>query len=487
MPQAEEIAKNVTYRLGASCWIVLFVLLAQFTASALAEPATSPAKAAAPDAAAQSKAEKVIRDIFKKEYAARSPEERGSFANTLRKQAAETTNDPAARFVLLRESRDIGASAGDFTAAFDAIDELDRSFVVDPNEMKWTVLKSASRNLSSPAVQKEFISACLSLGKSGASNQNFDLAIRALSLAEPIARNAREFGLLTTVQSRNVEYARLKTEQVRVKAAEDRLASNHANAEDFLTVGQYLCFTKSEWERGLPLLAKSADPTLKPLAARENANPNTPLAQRELADAWWAFAEKMKGSSATHIRSHAATWYLKGMSGLSGLEKTLAEKRIATAAAEEKQGTAEANQPQWISKTAKYTVGSTDANSGNHVPLQKLLDGTGGGYQNNEFAFHTAFEDNPFIIIDLGMLDRIQRIEIINRRDHEIERAKTLAVWVSAKPDGPWIAVWQAEKAEKEWTVDLPGPVTARYVKIGLREHTALHLFSVKVFGWEGP
>jgi hypothetical protein len=467
-------------------WVLILLLLSHSAATSSADPSTSPAKAVVPDAAAQSSAEKIIRDIYKAEYARKKPAEREALAASLRKQAMETVGDPNALFVLLREARDIAASVGDFDAAFDAIDAMNRSFVLDANAMKLTVLKSASSGLNTPALQKRFISACLTFGRVAASGDNYDLAWRAVALADPVSRSERENSSAATVQARAAEYARLKVESMRVKAAEERLAANRANPEDYLAAGSSLCFTKAAWDRGLPLLAKSSDPTLKLLAMKEIAKPATPAAQRELADGWWAVAEKMKGAAATHIRSHAAAWYAKGLEGMSGLEKTRAEKRIALAEAEEKWGADEADKPHWISKTANYTLGSTDAKEGNHVPLPNLLDGTGGGYQDNEFAFHSAFEDQPFIIIDLGALNRVRRIEIVNRRNQLIERAATLAAWASAKPDGPWISIWQAEKAEKEWMIDLPGPVVARYIKIGLRGHDALHLFSVKVFGWEG-
>ena len=90
-------------------------------------------------------------------------------------------------------------------------------------------------------------------------------------MAEPVARSVHEATLVSVVQRRSAEYSQLKTEGIRAKAAEDRIASKRANAEDYLILGEHLCFTKSMWERGLPLLAKSSDVTLKGLAEKELA------------------------------------------------------------------------------------------------------------------------------------------------------------------------------------------------------------------------
>jgi hypothetical protein len=95
-------------------------------------------------------------------------------------------------------------------------------------------------------------------------------------------------------------------------------------------------------------------------------------------------------------------------------------------------------------------------------------------------------ENNPWIVIDLKQTYSITRLEIVNRRDDQnlLGRAKTLAVWVSNNPAGPWKPVWAAQGAEQQWDVTLPGAVPARYVKMGLRERNVFHLYSVKLFGF---
>ena len=114
------------------------------------------------------------------------------------------------------------------------------------------------------------------------------------------------------------------------------------------------------------------------------------------------------------------------------------------------------------------------------------LDGTGGGYQNNGFAFHTTAESNPWIVIDLQQAYSLTRLEIVNRRDdpNALGRAKTLTVWVSTSADGPWTPLWAARDAQQQWDIELPSPVPARFVKLGLREQAIFHLFSVKIFGY---
>ena len=91
---------------------------------------------AVPDAAAQAQAEKLIRDVFKDEYARTSAADRLNLARKLLQQGIDTVDDPASRFVLFREARDLAAQAGDLETALTAVDEMARFFQVSAPEMK---------------------------------------------------------------------------------------------------------------------------------------------------------------------------------------------------------------------------------------------------------------------------------------------------------------------------------------------------------------
>src|SRR5437879_3417936 len=73
------------------------------------------ARAPVPDSGALIRAEKLIKDIFKDDYTAakKRPDAALDLAAKMLKQAQETKDDPAAKYVLLRESRELAAGAGD--------------------------------------------------------------------------------------------------------------------------------------------------------------------------------------------------------------------------------------------------------------------------------------------------------------------------------------------------------------------------------------
>src|SRR5438445_11727192 len=91
---------------------------------------------APPDDAALAKAEKTIKDLFKEDFAKRKPADLQEVAGKLIKQAAETTDDPAGVFVLLRLAQETAAKAGDAGQALQAIDAQAKQFAVNAPALK---------------------------------------------------------------------------------------------------------------------------------------------------------------------------------------------------------------------------------------------------------------------------------------------------------------------------------------------------------------
>ena len=84
-----------------------------------------------PDAAARKKAEKDIREIFKKEFARRKAEDRKALAKVLFQQAEEQPDEPAVQYALFHNAQDLYARAGDWTSAWTVIGEMAAIFAVD--------------------------------------------------------------------------------------------------------------------------------------------------------------------------------------------------------------------------------------------------------------------------------------------------------------------------------------------------------------------
>ncbi|MCJ8330558.1 MAG: discoidin domain-containing protein [Lentisphaeria bacterium] len=138
------------------------------------------------------------------------------------------------------------------------------------------------------------------------------------------------------------------------------------------------------------------------------------------------------------------------------------------------------NTMKWISQKATYKASSQYQGP----PLASLLS-----FEDNiaDYSFHTDEEDQPNILIDLGKVMALSRIEIQNRWFPKNEsrkvrnRSKELTVWAASKEKGVYKELWNSPHGKIYYQVDLPKPVKARFIKIGLKHRNFFHLKHVKI------
>lgn len=300
--------------------------------SAPAEPQIE--KRPAPDAAAQRDVEKIVRDIFKADYAKTAPADRSQLVQKLMKQAGTSADDPAARYVLLREARDVAAANGDIDAAVGALDEMAKLFVVDVAVEKSALLLKLEPAAKSPESAKRLAERMLEATEQLVAADDFDGALKLAGKAEALAKTAKDVALAARSRDRNLDLQALRRDADGVKAAQATLSSKPDDPAANLVVGRFTALVKGDWEKALPALAKGSDPALKNAAEKDLATPTEVLKQVEAGDNWWDLAEKEKGARAkANLISRARLWYDAAMPTLSGLSKLKVEQRLAAAAA----------------------------------------------------------------------------------------------------------------------------------------------------------
>ena len=109
---------------------------------------------AVPGADEQANATTLVRDLFKTEYADPRPSAKAALAVKLLRQAAETKDDPAVRYVLLREGRDIAAKAGDAVTAMKAAEDMAATFQVSVGEAFIAVAEQLATAATSPTTAR---------------------------------------------------------------------------------------------------------------------------------------------------------------------------------------------------------------------------------------------------------------------------------------------------------------------------------------------
>jgi hypothetical protein len=306
----------------------LLALFIPMLALAAADPAAKSERLPVPDAAAQLKAEKTIKDVFKAEYAKKKIADQVDLASTLLKQADETSDDPVSRFVLLRESRDLAAKAGDAALAVKAVDELTRLYDLPAVKSRLETLELLDKSISTVAASKPVFELAMPAAEEAIVADDYESALRFLRVAQSAAGKSKVAASIAASNARVKDVEKLKVEFEKTKTDRDTLKINPDDAAAAERVGRFLCLFKGDWNTGLPLLAKAKDTKLAVLAMKDLENPEKAAARIELADAWYDFAATLDKASQSEAQLRAERWYKEALAELSGLTKTRVEKRI---------------------------------------------------------------------------------------------------------------------------------------------------------------
>jgi hypothetical protein len=282
-----------------------------------------------PDAKAQGKAEKIVKDLFKDDYVKRKPAERLALARKLFQQGVDTSDDPPTRYVLFREAMNLAADAGSLAEGLNAVEELARWFEIAEPALKTDFFEKLSTLLKAPAENRELAQEALLAARDAIRSDQFDVADRALKVAGSAAQKAQNVTLLGRVRARVNEVSTLRQESQKVRPALEVLAKNPKDPEANLTAGKYYAFLKGDWDKGLPLLAQGADAMLKSQAARDLAMPATALDQMQAGDGWYDLAASQGTAARAQLQLQAHHWYTLAAPGLTGLSKAKVDKRLA--------------------------------------------------------------------------------------------------------------------------------------------------------------
>jgi hypothetical protein len=315
------------------CWIAGAALGAE----------TSPeARAPIPSSTVQAGAEKLIRELFKADYAKRAPADRAALAEKMIRHGIETADDPAGRYVLFREAAEMAAEAGEVGLLLRAVGETARFYSVDALGVKSEKLVALDPARLKSDAQRSLVSALLGAMDEATAVDRLDLIGRLAGPAETAAKRCPDPQLLGQVQAKVKAARELETALAAVNPALAILAEKPDDPEACLTAGRFYGLVRGDWARALPLLAKGSDAALRELAGKDLSHPDDPMARYALANGWWDLGEKEKGSplAKARLRERAAALYEQALPGLSGLARTAAERRLEDAQASRHGGSA---------------------------------------------------------------------------------------------------------------------------------------------------
>jgi WD40 repeat protein len=206
-----------------------------------------------------------------------------------------------------------------------------RDFAVSPAaavRAKVEALITATKSQTLSEGYQAVVDSGLLLLDEALAEDDYDNAAALVNTAEAAARKLRAVILVRAVQKRRAEVGRLQKEFAKVKDFAEKLREQPQDPKANLVMGRFQAFTKGDWEKGLPLLARGSDATLRALAKKELAAPTDAAAQHALGSGWEKAAADVEGDARSRILRHALDWYLDAAEGFKGKPRAQALARV---------------------------------------------------------------------------------------------------------------------------------------------------------------
>jgi hypothetical protein len=335
-------------------------------------------KKAVPDDAALKEAEKTVRDLFKDEFAKKTPADKRALAKRLLVQGRESKNTPATQYALLVLANDLGIQTLDLDTCVMAMTELSTHFAIDVVAQRNSSLAALSKGTKSSEDLKALAKAYLALSDEAIKIDRYDDATKAAEAAGAQAKRAKELTLVSAAEGKSKEVAARKLRFEKVEKAKETLAAAPEDPAANLEVGTYFCFVKGDWGAGLPFLGKSPDPILKNLALLDAGNPPSAGDQVLVGDGWWDRAQAAPAEERILLDDRAGSWYQQALAKLEGKEKDRVQQRLFQLSGERlgRGNWVELSDPAFFGEKGKFGD-----------PIEITVPKTGRGILSNSKAF----------------------------------------------------------------------------------------------------
>jgi hypothetical protein len=286
---------------------------------------------AVPDLPTQTRADRLMKQIYASDYKDPRPTATRSLAIKLLRQAFLTTDDPPMKYVLFRESRDLAVSAGYMNTALQAAIGWSTWFQIEPLPLEMETVKRATNAVHAPAAVAALVKTCLDQARRDALGGNAQAANRFCDSAEIASQKTRNADFVAATHAESERIRELLQLMPMVASARATLKDKPDDPRANAVAGRYLCFIAGQWVEGLPMLLKSSDDALKALAQKDKdaMAAGNASADSLLADSWWQYAEGHTGIEYFPSRQRAAFWYSKAQPSLTGMLRQVVDKRIA--------------------------------------------------------------------------------------------------------------------------------------------------------------
>ena len=283
-----------------------------------------------PSGAALDEALKLVKDVYGDEHAkAASSEEKTAFAEKLLQTAKGTNQGTANHYALLRVAWDVATQAGDAKMALQITDQIAGVYEVNALSAKVATVKTTVGFVRTSTQNTSLSTVALEVVDEAVAGDDYGSAAELTEIALAAARKARDWQLVKQIAARDKTVKEMAEAHAKAQEALATLESNPTDPAANQAAGEYFCFVKGDWQKGIPMLALGSDEALRSLAQKDLRGAGSPNEQLELADRWWELAQMHEGQRRETLLLRAGSWYGEAKAGLSSaLTLAKVEKRL---------------------------------------------------------------------------------------------------------------------------------------------------------------
>ena len=287
-------------------------------------------KAPVPPVDAQDAALALVKDVYGDEHAeAKSSEQKTALVRRLLQAAKGSDRDTANRYALLRVAWDIATDAGDAKLAMQVTEEMVNAYEVDALNARIATVKATAESVRSSTQRTALATVAMDVVDEAVAGDNYGSATELAVIALAAARKAQDWQLVKRIVARDRTVKEMAEAHAKAQAALATLENDPTNAEANQVVGEYCCFAKGDWTKGIPMLALGSDETLRTLAQKDLKGASSPNEQMQIGDGWWEIAPATLGDQREASLMRAGCWYRAAKAGLApGLMLDKVEKRL---------------------------------------------------------------------------------------------------------------------------------------------------------------
>lgn len=291
-------------------------------------PSPAPARLPPPEPARQREEESAIQAAYKDLYAKNTPTERQALIKTLLGRGTGKLDGPEARYVLLKEARELSVRAGEVELALQAVSAMAAGFEVDGEGERSAVLSRLQRSVATPQAARALADALLKLAEEALAGERHEEAQRFSGRVEPPALQTGDAPFVERAREQVRRITDLCQEAAPIRRSFAALAADPADPEANTAVGRYYCLVADNWAKGLPRLAKGEDQKLKALALKELAPPAAIADWVALGDGWAECAGGLSGRYRRSAVQRAMGYYQKASEQAAGPERAQLAAKI---------------------------------------------------------------------------------------------------------------------------------------------------------------